>query len=342
MLNKKTLLHLLMLLVLTAMTACDSLIYDDEGDCTPHYMVSFKYDYNLKFADAFAAEVDRVTLHVFDTDGKRVFDKTMTLGELAANGYRMEVGLPAGTYEMLAWADGLEEDATGFSPSADNRHDRRLDRKTSADGRAFTDSHLHSLFHGRLKSVTLEPMDEGEQVVEMPLVKDTNIVRVMLQYKDGKEMPRDRFDFYLTGSNGWLDRDNTLLPDEEVDYRAWSVVSGTAGMPDLEDGPAVRTVTSVSAVVAEMTTSRLIMGSPVYLTVVRRADNYRVLRIPLIDYAIMVKGNHRRKMTDQEYLDRQDEYPVTIFLEENDSWEKSAGVFIESWHVVLHDQDLGK
>ena len=41
--------------------ACDSLIYDDEGDCSVNYRVKFRYDYNMKFADAFAHEVNVVT-----------------------------------------------------------------------------------------------------------------------------------------------------------------------------------------------------------------------------------------------------------------------------------------
>ena len=45
--------------------ACDSLIYDDEGDCSVNYRVKFRYDYNMKFADAFAHEVDVVTARWF-------------------------------------------------------------------------------------------------------------------------------------------------------------------------------------------------------------------------------------------------------------------------------------
>ena len=42
--------------------ACDGLIYDGEGDCTVNYRVKFRYDYNMKFADAFAREVNTVCL----------------------------------------------------------------------------------------------------------------------------------------------------------------------------------------------------------------------------------------------------------------------------------------
>lgn len=37
--------------------SCDGMIYNDEGDCSVRYRLKFRYDMNLKFADAFAHEV---------------------------------------------------------------------------------------------------------------------------------------------------------------------------------------------------------------------------------------------------------------------------------------------
>lgn len=53
--------------------ACDGLIYDGEGDCSVNYRVRFRYDYNMKFADAFAHEVNVVTLYLLDADGRVVW-----------------------------------------------------------------------------------------------------------------------------------------------------------------------------------------------------------------------------------------------------------------------------
>lgn len=39
-------------------------------------------------------------------------------------------------------------------------------------------------------------------------------------------------------------------------------------------------------------------------------------------------------MSDQEYLDRQDEYNMVFFLDENDRWVNST-IYINSWKVVL-------
>ena len=55
--------------------SCDNILAEEEEDCSIHYRVKFKYDYNMKYADAFANEVNSVTLYAFDDDGKLVFQK---------------------------------------------------------------------------------------------------------------------------------------------------------------------------------------------------------------------------------------------------------------------------
>ena len=64
-----------------------------------------------------------------------------------------------------------------------------------------------------------------------------------------------------------------------------------------------------------------------------------IINIPLIDYALMVKGNYNKSMSDQEYLDRQDSYDLVFFIDENHKWQ-AASVFINSWRVVLSKTDM--
>jgi len=67
------------------LTGCDGFIFEDEGDCDPYYKVRFRYDRNLKFADAFAAEVDEISydqIPMLDRDSaERLGDRK--LGELS-------------------------------------------------------------------------------------------------------------------------------------------------------------------------------------------------------------------------------------------------------------------
>ena len=39
-------------------------------------------------------------------------------------------------------------------------------------------------------------------------------------------------------------------------------------------------------------------------------------------------------MSNQEYLDRQDEYSLTFFIDKNYNWYSQIGIYINSWHVV--------
>ena len=44
-------------------------------------------------------------------------------------------------------------------------------------------------------------------------------------------------------------------------------------------------------------------------------------------------------MSDHEYLDRQDEYNMTFFLDEQNQWINSV-ILINSWRVVLSNVDV--
>ena len=50
------------------------------------------------------------------------------------------------------------------------------------------------------------------------------------------------------------------------------------------------------------------------LTVRDNDTGKTVLSIPLVDYALLVKGEYRRDMDDQEFLDRMDEYNIVCVL----------------------------
>jgi hypothetical protein len=66
-----------------------------------------------------------------------------------------------------------------------------------------------------------------------------------------------------------------------------------------------------------------------------------VFSIPVKDYVLMVKGYENAQMADQEYLDRQDEYNMTFFLDERDRWY-DAYIYINSWRVVLQKNAIQK
>lgn len=323
------------------LTSCDSL-YDYEGDCSATYRVKFLYDKNLKFADAFAHEVRSVTLYVLDRNGRVVWQRSESGEALASDNYAMTVEVDPGTYDLMAWC-GLGDGRSFTVPAVSAGAEREtltctLNRKHDSSG-AYVNDRLENLYHGYVENQTF-PDSEGEHVVTLPLTKNTNRVRVVLQHLSGEAVDRNKFDFAITDENGLMNWDNSLLQDEPVACRAWRIDTGTAEVDPLEGGAPA---TPVSVAVAEMSVARLVKGHRPTLTVTNKETGRKVLSIPVIDYALLVKGQYEdekgREMTDQDYLDRQDEYSMTFFLDERGNWA-SAQVFINEWMIVLSDVNI--
>lgn len=63
----------------------------------------------MEFSDAFASQVNRVDVFVFDKDGTFVMKKSEQGETLGGGSYRMPLPLPAGEYRIAAWA-GMSDD----------------------------------------------------------------------------------------------------------------------------------------------------------------------------------------------------------------------------------------
>ncbi len=316
------------------LSSCDSVIYEYEGDCSVNYRVTFRYDHNMKFADAFAHEVNSVTLYLIDSTGRVAWQKTEQGPSLAAEGYAMTVDVDPGTYDLLAWC-GTTDKGSFPIPSASMGTDLKCTmlRNHDAAGAAYVDKDLDRLFHGYVPKQVFSSV-EGTYEYTVPLVKNTNHVTVVLQHISGEKVDPEAFTFTITDSNGSMDWDNSLLPDEPVTYYAWHEASGSAGVT-AEGGESA----AYSAAIAELTVPRLVLGQEPRLTVSKTGTGETVFSIPLIDYALLVKGFYNRDMDNQEYLDRQDEYSMIFFLDEGLRWIDSF-IYINAWKVVLQDVGL--
>ncbi len=322
---------LAIVLSMLVLHACEGAIYDTNEDCTVNYRVKFKYDYNMKFADAFAHEVEAVTLYLIDEEGNVAWQKTERGDILAVPGYAMDVDVAPGTYDLLVWAGTTDKGSFDIPETLIAQElTCTLKRERAADGSAYVDKDLDRLFHGYLADQTFSPK-YGTYEYTVPLVKNTNVVRVVLQQLSGEPVPADKFQFTITDDNGVMAWDNTVLSDEPITYNAWSVEMGEA---EIDYNRSV-----FSATVAELTVARLMADHHPRLTVTNKEKNEVVFSIPLKDYCLLVKGQHNKTMSDQEYLDRQDEYNMTFFLDEGYRW-LDAFIYINSWKVILQNNDL--
>lgn len=167
-------------------------------------------------------------------------------------------------------------------------------------------------------------------------MKDTNQVRVILQQLSGEDMHVDGFKFKIEDNNGHMEHDNSLRDDEFITYKDWNRETGEAGV-DLGD-PTRAGDTKIKVAIADLTVSRLMADHPTYLTITN-PEGEQTARIPLVDYALITKQMYSQKMTDQEYLDRQDRYVLTFFLDKNNKWIASS-IIINSWRIVLGNYEI--
>ena len=324
---------------LAASSCQNGFIFEGEGDCGTYYRIRFRYDYNIKFADAFAAEVNSIALYVFDENDVLVEEiATTDKKALSSGNFEIPLELLPGKYTLMAWGGLMNEES--FDMLADTKVGMtrreelqvRMHRQHDEDGKARVSEDLLPLYHGTMPlEVKALP---GTFTETMSLKKNTNVIRILLHEMSGHDVDADKFIFEINDSNGLYDCDNNLLDDEMITYSAWHQSTGSADVDDTD----VKAVTSVSVALAELTIGRMRAGDSPVLHIKDRETGEDVFRIPVADYALLVKGYYRQGMGDQEYLDRQDEYTMTFFLDEG-KWVSSV-IYINSWRVVLNNSEL--
>jgi hypothetical protein len=99
-----------------------------------------------------------------------------------------------------------------------------------------------------------------------------------------------------------------------------------------------------TSVVAHLSISRLVQQTTwrAYtrptLTVYKRSSGETILSVPIIDYALLVRGYYPQITSTQEYLDRQDDYNMTFFLRHG-RWMSSV-IIINAWRIVLNNDNV--
>ena len=316
----------------TAISSCDSMIYDDQGDCTVHYRVPFTYTTNILNADAFSSQVKSVTLYVFDKSGNLVMHKTDSGDALSQSGYKMDVELLPGSYDMLAWCEGVSpvDNHTSFAIGTGSRPadiDATLPLLGSAPS-LYNNCDITPLFHGQASGVECTKDDYG--YIDLPvinLMKDTNVIKVILNNVDGREMSEQDFTIAITADNSKLDYLNRLEGNTYFSSMPWSVSKITTA----PDGRARQAVTGLFT---ETTVGRLMTDRTATLSVTRNTDGEKLFEFNLTQFLLMVKGHYQGNFSDQDYLDRMDEHTLTFFLDDQLNWYTAGGVLINGWKVV--------
>jgi len=298
---KSLLRHIAMWFVLIGsliMTSCDS-FNEDLPEC--RLFVKFKYDYNMEFADAFHSQVDKVELYVFDKDGKFLFKQTEEGSTLGTGSYLMEVKLPVGQYQFMAWAGAHDSyDITSLQAGVSSIADLKLQLKREET--LIIDKELEPLWYGKINNVDFTGTTDQTEVIN--LIKDTNKVRFVFQgsNEDSWGVDVNAYTYEIIESNGYLAHDNSLLGDDNLSFRPYHIEQK-----------------NLAAGIVELNTMRFLANRNARFVVTEKATGKKVFNINLTDFLVMTKIEGYN-MSAQEYLDRESEYKIVFFFADNDPW----------------------
>ena len=90
--------------------------------------------------------------------------------------------------------------------------------------------------------------------------------------------------------------------------------------------------------IAQITVGRLMVDQNPRLSITNKDTGETVLSILLVKYLLLTEAEGH-DMTQQEYLDRQDEYNMTFFLDENMKWINTS-IIINDWVVRFNEMDM--
>ena len=327
-----------LLLFLAGSLASCNILTEEDQDCALY--VRFKYDMNMNFADAFQNAVNSVTLYAFK-DGVLAYQRTEEGELLKQNGYRMRIDeIPyreKHKYDYITWAGEPDNESFTIPVLTVGKSTKEdLFCQLNRAGNGVVSDDLEDLFHGMTNGQDYSRSASsaaGDEVV-IPLTKNTNNIRIVLQHLSGKPVDVNKLNFTITDKNGKMNYDNMLLGEDVITYKAWHKAHGSAGIGEQQEG----VITEVNLALADLTVARL-MADEEPILVVTNDEEEMVIRIPLVDYALLYKRLRYEDMPDQEFLDRQDEYNMTFFLDENYRWINQF-IYINSWKVVLQESEL--
>lgn len=335
-----------MTLVAIISAGCNGILDEEPEPCPVGMEIRFIYDYNLERANAFPAQVECLTLHVYDSDGKYVTTVTETSSALADENYRMSVELPEGDYKLVAYG-GMACGNSSFDyltvPAAGTKVEDigvRLDPECLEAGNPR--GRLHDLFYGTLDVHLTKAPHLAPIVVKM--MKDTNYFRIILQHLTYVPLDGKDYAFEIIDDNTEFDHNNMLVDNGMVTYTPWETGSITVGTGEIPGGNGnVRsgdnnTVTEVKIAYADLSVSRLMTMRSPRLVVTYKLTDTKIIDIPLNNYLLALRSNYFDWCGEQEFLDRKSEWQLFFFLDKPNHWNK-AFIRIDDWTVRVNDID---
>lgn len=359
-----------------ALTTMSSCIKEDMDDCPPaisKVALQFDYTYNVKQADAFAAEVKNINVYAFDENGK-FFDSYIESREKFETGHTMEItGLKDGKYTFVCLArdrqvmsraedDEMEFSFASLTPGVSTIDDL-TERMGKDNGEEIKNDKEFAALYTAKTQVDFQRLNqkgnEGTVVTStLSLMKCTKTYRiVLLPYEnDQADFKPENFDVRIEGSAAWLDHKGEKVKNEKITYLPYNMerrANYDGAHTEVNEEPVDQALIydlSSSRMFERQNDRRVVRDGDknnyddkrIIITDLRDKDNPIELFNHSLPWFLALCGEKvNQDWDDQEYLDREDHYVLMFYVSDKRDYNMITKVNVNGWNVNIKDTELG-
>lgn len=359
-----------------ALTTMSSCIKEDMDDCPPaisKVALQFDYTYNVKQADAFAAEVKNINVYAFDENGK-FFDSYIESREKFETGHTMEItGLKDGKYTFVCLArdrqvmsraedDEMEFSFASLTPGVSTIDDL-TERMGKDNGEGIKNDKEFAALYTAKTQVDFQRLNqngnEGTVVTStLSLMKCTKTYRiVLLPYEnDQADFKPENFDVRIEGSAAWLDHKGEKVKNEGITYLPYNMerrANYDGAHTEVNEEPVDQALIydlSSSRMFERQNDRRVVRDGDknnyddkrIIITDLRDKDNPIELFNHSLPWFLALCGEKvNQNWDDQEYLDREDHYVLMFYVSDKRDYNMITKVNVNGWNVNIKDTELG-
>lgn len=359
-----------------ALTTMSSCIKEDMDDCPPaisKVALQFDYTYNVKQADAFAAEVKNINVYAFDENGK-FFDSYIESREKFETGHTMEItGLKDGKYTFVCLArdrqvmsraedDEMEFSFASLTPGVSTIDDL-TERMGKDNGEEIKNDKEFAALYTAKTQVDFQRLNqkgnEGTVVTStLSLMKCTKTYRiVLLPYENNQaDFKPENFDVRIEGSAAWLDHKGEKVKNEKITYLPYNMerrANYDGAHTEVNEEPVDQALIydlSSSRMFERQNDRRVVRDGDknnyddkrIIITDLRDKDNPIELFNHSLPWFLALCGEKvNQNWDDQEYLDREDHYVLMFYVSDKRDYNMITKVNVNGWNVNIKDTELG-
>ncbi len=315
-----------MLLLSWSFVSCDKCIYEDLSTCP--LRVQLRYDYNMQYVDRWHREAEDVHLYIFDEAGHFVSEMIDAAAPYEEK-QTFELQLAPGNYTIMALCGhrmGTLYEQSKLQAGTSTMKDLLVQISRAEDKRIAAE--LPPLLYGVSKDVQV--LGDGSRLIVVSMAKWTNKIRLVMQdlSEGGKSnIKLDNYDFRITAPNGRYNGAGEVLTDDVLTYTPYYAeqVKGTGG------------------IAVELNTLRLLTNQDQRLIITERATGKELLNVNLLSLLLQTKFYANNKLSDQEYLDREDRYAIIFAFDGRPVTQETflaVNVWINGWLIREQDHNI--